>query len=59
MPRAWFQRFATYARTIGITECKTDPSRFIRYTKTSTAYLLLYVDDIILTASSQTVLHSI
>ena len=58
-PRAWFQRFATYARSIGFIESKSDASLFVLHHGTATAYLLLYVDDIILTASSQTTLHQI
>lgn len=58
-PHAWFQRFATYARFIGFIESKSDASLFVLHHGTTTAYLLLYVDDIILTASSQTILHQI
>ena len=58
-PRAWFQRFATYARSIGFIESKSDASLFVLHHGTTTAYLLLYVDHIILTASSQPTLHHI
>ena len=52
-PRAWFQRFSTYAQDIGFTPSRSDTSLFTFHHNTDTAYLLLYVDDIILTASSQ------
>jgi hypothetical protein len=58
-PRAWFQRFSTHARTLGFVESKSDASLFILRRGASTAYLLLYVDDIILTASSQAFLTTI
>jgi hypothetical protein len=58
-PRAWFQRFATHARTIGFLASKSDASLFTYHHGPHTAYLLLYVDDIILTASSSTLLTSI
>jgi hypothetical protein len=58
-PRAWFQRFSTYARSLGFVESKSDTSLFIFHTSSATSYLLLYVDDIILTASSTTFLHKI
>jgi hypothetical protein len=58
-PRAWFQCFATYAWSIGFLESKSDASLFILHKGTTTAYLLLYVDDIILTASSTSALHSL
>ncbi|GKE57481.1 ribonuclease H-like domain-containing protein [Tanacetum coccineum] len=49
--RAWFQRFASYATRVGFQHSKTD-SLFIFHRGTDIAYLLLYVDDIILTTSS-------
>ncbi|GKB90826.1 ribonuclease H-like domain-containing protein, partial [Tanacetum coccineum] len=50
--RAWFQRFAGYATQVGFQQSKTDSSLFIYHRGSDIAYLLLYVDDIILTASS-------
>ena len=51
-PRAWYQRFATYIRQLGFVASASDTSLFIYKDGTSMAYLLLYVDDIVLTASS-------
>ncbi|CAH9145020.1 unnamed protein product, partial [Cuscuta epithymum] len=51
-PRAWYHRFATYASTLGFIHSKVDHSLFIFHHGTEVAYLLLYVDDIVLTASS-------
>ncbi|GJX36836.1 ribonuclease H-like domain-containing protein [Tanacetum coccineum] len=50
--RAWFQRFASYATRVGFQHSKTDSSLFIFHRGSDIAYLLLYVDDIILTTSS-------
>jgi hypothetical protein len=58
-PRAWFQRFSSHARSLGFVESKSDASLFILRRGTDLAYLLLYVDDIILTASSQAFLTTI
>ena len=58
-PRAWFQRFATYIASIGFIGSKSDSSFFIYRRGADMAYLLLYVDEIILTASSSTLLHSL
>src|SRR4051812_28857804 len=58
-PRAWFHRFATFIQTIGFLPSKSDSSLFIFQSSEHTAYVLLYVDDIILTASSTTFLHHI
>ena len=52
-PRAWYSRFVTFLLTLGFTEAKSDTSLFIYRSGDETAYLLLYVDDIVLTASSQ------
>jgi len=51
-PRAWYQRFATYLRLHGFVASVSDTSLFVLKEGDTTAYLLLYVDDIILTTSS-------
>nr|GEU94278.1 ribonuclease H-like domain-containing protein [Tanacetum cinerariifolium] len=51
-PRAWFQRFAAYITTIGFTPSHCDSSLFIYKQGDDTTFLLLYVDDIVLTTSS-------
>lgn len=58
-PRNWFLRFTSYIRSLGFQASKADTSLFILHTSTNTAYLLLYVDDIILTANSNQFLSSI
>jgi hypothetical protein len=58
-PRAWYQRFADYASSIGFSQSKCDNSLFIYKKENHQAYLLLYVDDIILTTSSSTLRKSI
>jgi hypothetical protein len=56
-PRAWYSRFATYITSLGFVEAKSDTSLFVFWRGTDTIYLLLYVDDIVLTASSATLLQ--
>ncbi|KAL9228101.1 hypothetical protein vseg_003715 [Gypsophila vaccaria] len=51
-PRAWYQRFANYVSSIGFIHSKCDNSLFVYSDGTHLAYLLLYVDDIILATSS-------
>ena len=51
-PRAWYSRFATYLVSLGFVKEKSDTSLFVYQHGTDSAYLLLYVDDIVLTASS-------
>jgi hypothetical protein len=58
-PRAWYSQFATYLMTLGFVEAKSDTSLFIYHQGAETAYLLLYVDDIVLTASSPQLLRRI
>jgi hypothetical protein len=56
-PRPWYSWFATYLITLGFIEVKLDTSLFIFRRGSDTVYLLLYVDDIILTASSTELLR--
>ncbi|GJY70919.1 ribonuclease H-like domain-containing protein [Tanacetum coccineum] len=58
-PRAWFHRFAGYATRAGFYHSRCDSSLFICRQGSQVAYLLIYVDDIILTASSLALLHQI
>jgi hypothetical protein len=51
-PQAWYNRFATYLTTLGFNEARSNILLFIFRCDSNTVYLLLYVDDIILTASS-------
>nr|GEY45353.1 ribonuclease H-like domain-containing protein [Tanacetum cinerariifolium] len=57
--RAWFQRFASCATRVGFQHSKTDSSLFVFHRGSDIAYLLLYVDDIILTTSSSAFLQRI
>nr|GEU85351.1 ribonuclease H-like domain-containing protein [Tanacetum cinerariifolium] len=57
--RAGFQRFAGYALRVGFTSSRCDSSLFIYQHGTEVAYVLIYVDEIILTASSTTLLQRI
>ncbi|WVZ88497.1 LOW QUALITY PROTEIN: hypothetical protein U9M48_035014 [Paspalum notatum var. saurae] len=56
-PRAWYQRFATFVRQLGFASTTSDVSLFVYNEGDGLAYLLLYVDDIILTASSPALLQ--
>jgi hypothetical protein len=56
-PRAWYSRFATYLASIGFVEAKSDTSLFIYRRGDDIVYLLLYVDDIVLTTSTTDLLQ--
>jgi hypothetical protein len=58
-PRAWFLRFANFVKTIGFVPTRSDSSLFIYVRGADMAYLLLYVDDMVLTASSATLLQRV
>jgi hypothetical protein len=56
-PWNWYSRFASYLTTLGFIEAKSDTSLFIFHRGSDTVYLLLYVDDIILTVSNMELLR--
>nr|GEU63129.1 ribonuclease H-like domain-containing protein [Tanacetum cinerariifolium] len=58
-PRAWFERFACYSLRVGFLSSRCDSPLFIYRHGAEIAYLLIYVDDIILTPSSRALLHHI
>nr|GEY30381.1 ribonuclease H-like domain-containing protein [Tanacetum cinerariifolium] len=56
---AWFQRFVSYTTRVGFHHSRCDSFLVIFHQGKDTAYLLLYVDDIVLTATSLDLLHRI
>ena len=53
-PRAWFSKLSIALHQFGFKAAKSDVSLFIRVTPTSIIYILVYVDDIIITGNSTT-----
>ncbi|GJZ68238.1 ribonuclease H-like domain-containing protein [Tanacetum coccineum] len=58
-PRAWFQHFVSYANGVGFLSSHCDFSLFIYQHGFEVAYLLIYVDDILLTAYSKNLIQHI
>jgi hypothetical protein len=58
-PHAWFERFTSHLLTIGFTASTADPSLFVFRQGSILLYLLLYVDDIILTGNSPAAITSL
>jgi hypothetical protein len=58
-PRAWYSRFAAYLVSLGFVEAKSNTSLFVYHRGSDMDYLLLYVDDIVLTASSTHLLQKV
>jgi hypothetical protein len=56
-PQAWYNRFVSYLVSLSFVEAKSNTSLFILRRGDGTVYLLLYVDDIVLMASSVALLQ--
>jgi hypothetical protein len=56
-PRAWYNRLSEFLLSIGFQASKGDTSLFILSHDGAMIYLLVYVDDILLTGSNSAVLH--
>ena len=50
-PRAWFSRLSSHLLALGFRGSGSDSSLFIYHSATVTIYFLIYVDDLIITAS--------
>lgn len=55
-PLAWFQRFSTFLYTLGFCCSRADTSLFYYTRGSSTIYLLVYVDDIIITGNDNSLI---
>jgi hypothetical protein len=58
-PRAWFERFTSQLENLGFTASSADPSLFTYKSHNEILYLLLYVDDIILTGTSPSLITNL
>jgi hypothetical protein len=56
-PHAWYIRFTSYLLTLGFVDAKSDTSLFIFCCSSHMTYMLLYVEDSVLTACSIALLH--
>lgn len=57
--RAWHRTLKTKIESMGFTESTADPGLFIKPSSSSPAYLLIYVDDILVITANTTTLSSI
>ena len=57
-PRAWFHRLSTFLVANGFTYSRADPSLFVFRRGTCIMYLLVYVDDLILTGNQPYLIQS-
>ena len=58
-PRAWFDKFSNFLLEFGFQCSFPDPSLFIYHQGTGVLYLLLYVDDMILTGNNEALLRTL
>ena len=57
-PRAWFHRFSSFLLKLGFYSSQADSSLFVYHSSLGTVYLLLYVDDMIITGSTPSLVHT-
>ncbi|KAM1784958.1 hypothetical protein ACFX12_037917 [Malus domestica] len=58
-PRAWNEKFTSFLPGLGFNASLSDPSLFVKKHPTGIVILLLYVDDIILTGSSSSLISEV
>lgn len=58
-PKAWNAKFTGYLLALGFKMSQSDPSLFVKHTGSDVLALLLYVDDIILTCSSDALIQEV
>ena len=58
-PRAWFQRFSQFFLGIGFIASRVDSSLFFYHSPHGVIYLLLYVDDMVITESNFSMMSSL
>jgi hypothetical protein len=58
-PRAWFDRFVAHVTSLEFVQSRADTSLLVYNKNRAAAYLLLYVDDMILSASTTTLLRQV
>jgi hypothetical protein len=57
-PRAWFHQFSDFLLTIGFNSSQADSSLFVYSSAHEIIYLLLYVDDIIITGNNMSLIDT-
>ncbi|KAI5333016.1 hypothetical protein L3X38_023145 [Prunus dulcis] len=58
-PKAWNAKFTGHLPAIGFTVSHSDPSLFVKHVGSDSVILLLYVDDIILTGSKDSLVEEV
>jgi Reverse transcriptase (RNA-dependent DNA polymerase)/gag-polypeptide of LTR copia-type/GAG-pre-integrase domain len=58
-PRAWFSKLKNFLLSQGFCSSKADTSLFMKINSTSVTYIMVYVDDILLTGSCASIIQSL
>lgn len=56
-PRAWFTKLKTYLIQKGFRACQSDTSLFVHQSSSATIYILVYVDDLIITGTNEALIQ--
>lgn len=57
-PRAWFTKLKHYLVTQGFRACQSDTSLFVHHSAAATIYILVYVDDLIITGTDSGLINN-
>lgn len=57
VPRAWYSMLNSFVQSNGFRNSHADASLFVRYLNGHMIYVLIYVDDFIITRSSSSIIH--
>ncbi|KAH9313288.1 hypothetical protein KI387_028323 [Taxus chinensis] len=58
-PRAWYAKMDSFLLTSGFTRCHSDPNVYILWQDDSILILVLYVDDLLITENSSSIIDSV
>jgi hypothetical protein len=58
-PRAWYEKMDSFMITLGFNHCHYDPMFYTRRRSTNLLILVLYVDNLILTGISSSIIQSV
>lgn len=58
-PKAWYEKMNSFLLAFGLTPCHFDPTIYTQRHRDDLLILVLYVDDLILTSSSNSMIHCV
>lgn len=58
-PRTWYSKLSTHLTSLGFKSSIADTSLFIRQSHNDITYVLIYVDDIVITGSNQSLINKL